>query len=71
MAAHTGNSPLHLAMYSLRTVPAMNSSVRVRARSVVSGIINRPDVNLSSLLTAIHFDQTGMNFFIAKAFDVL
>lgn len=50
---HSGNLPLHLATYSLRTVPAMNSEETCRARSCVRGMIMMPDVNLSSLLTAV------------------
>ena len=51
---YAGNLPLHLAMYSLRTVPAMNSSVSIRARSGERGMIKRPEVSLSSLLTAAY-----------------
>jgi len=49
---YAGNSPRHLATYSLRTVPAINSSETLRARSAESGMIIKPEVSLSSLFTA-------------------
>ena len=52
------------AIYSLRTVPAMNSSVTKRARSADNGIIIKPDVNRSNLLTARSCQM--MNVFAKK-----
>jgi hypothetical protein len=49
---HEGNRPLTRAIYSLRTVPAVNSSETKRARSADNGMIIRPDVSRSNLLTA-------------------
>jgi hypothetical protein len=49
---NAGNSPLHLATYSLRIVPVINSSVRVLAHSGDKAITIMPEVNRSSLLTA-------------------
>ena len=49
---YEGNRPVTRAIYSLRTVPATNSSVTKRARSADSGMIIRPDVSRSNLLTA-------------------
>lgn len=49
---YDGNRPVTRAMYSLRTVPAMNSSVTKRARSADNGMIIKPDVSRSNLLTA-------------------
>jgi len=39
-------------MYSLRTVPAVNSSVNCRAQSAERGMIINPEVSRSSLLAA-------------------
>jgi len=51
-STHVGNSPLHLAIYSLRIVPSMNSLETLLARSAERGMIIRPDVNLSRRLMA-------------------
>ena len=40
------------AIYSLRTVPAINSFETKRARSADNGMIINPDVSRSNLLTA-------------------
>jgi hypothetical protein len=47
------NRPLTRAMYSFRTVPAVNSEVNCRARSAERGMIINPEVNRSSRLTAV------------------
>ena len=49
---YNGNCPLTRAIYSFRTVPAMNSSVSCRALSAVKGRIIKPDVKRSNLFTA-------------------
>ena len=49
---YEGNRPETRAIYSLRTVPAINSSVTKRARSADNGMIIKPDVSRSNLLTA-------------------
>jgi len=49
---YAGKRPFTRATYSFRTVPAMNSSVNSRARFAESGMIIKPDVSLSSRLTA-------------------
>ena len=49
---YEGNRPVTRAIYSLRTVPAINSSVTKRARSADNGMIIKPDVSRSNLLTA-------------------
>ena len=59
---HAGNLPLHLAIYSLRTVPAINSAVRILARSGDRGMIINPDVSLSSLLTAAKYQVSAENW---------
>jgi hypothetical protein len=50
---NSGNLPLHLAMYSLRTVPFMSSLEMMLAHSAESGIIISPDVSLSRRLIAV------------------
>ena len=50
---YIGKCPLTRAMYSFRTVPAINSSVSSRALCTVKGIIINPEVKRSSLFTAV------------------
>ena len=57
---YDGNRPFTRAMYSFRTVPAMNSSVSSLAPSIVKGIIIRPEVNRSNLLTAVRQSNVKM-----------
>lgn len=49
---HSGKLPMHLATYSLRTTPAIISSVRSRAVAAVVAMNMHPEVSRSNRLTA-------------------
>ena len=52
LETYSGKFPFTPATYSLRTLPSMNSFVRLRARSAFKGMIMSPEVRRSSLFTA-------------------